>query len=321
MLFLFVNLSLREARQQGVGKSKKENAQDHFANTTSAAILKPASAIAAMRLTARDGRAAITQSHFEDSRKRFCFPRGTLKSLSNRFYAARVRFRFGQGLFSGDRVGHKVGSREKGLKGSGIGPEAFHYAVGKFSLGEIAVVEVGDFEFAAFRRAQSGNTLKNRVVVEVNADYSVGRERILGLFLDADDSSILENRNAKTARIRHFLQQNVSPFAFHTELRHGRGDAFFNDVVAEDHADGRAVSKRLRQAQGIRDAAFAHLIGIIQLPKAKRLSVSQQPQEIARILPAGDQEYLANARFHESPQWEVNHGLVVYRKQVLVRDL
>ena len=45
----------------------------------------------------------------------------------------------------------------------------------------------------------------------------------------------------------------------------------------------------LGQSQGVRDAAFAFLIGIVQMLQSEFLAVRQQTQEVARVPSARDQ--------------------------------
>ena len=86
-------------------------------------------------------------------------------------------------------------------------------------------------------------------------------------------------------------------------------------------ADALAVGEMLGQRQRVRDAAFAFLIGVVQMLQAELAAVGQQAQKIARIPAAGDDQNLSNARIHQRLDGVVNHGLVVNRQQVLVGDL
>ena len=60
-----------------------------------------------------------------------------------------------------------------------------------------------------------------------------------------------------------------------------------------------AIGKMFRQRQRIRDAAFALLVGVIQVLQAEFLAVGQQPQKVPRIASAGDDQNLPNARIHQ----------------------
>ena len=68
------------------------------------------------------------------------------------------------------------------------------------------------------------------------------------------------------------------------------GDGFFEDVVAQDHADLVAVGEVLGQRERVGDAAFAFLVGVVQMLESEFLAVGEQAQKIARIAAAGDQQ-------------------------------
>ena len=80
-------------------------------------------------------------------------------------------------------------------------------------------------------------------------------------------------------------------------------------------------AKVLGQRQRVGDAAFAFLIGVIQMLQSEFLAVRQQPQKIAGVPPARHQQNVANPRVDQRLERVIDHGLVVNRKQVFVGDL
>ena len=65
-------------------------------------------------------------------------------------------------------------------------------------------------------------------------------------------------------------------------------NAAFDDVVAQNHADLLAVSKVLGQGQGFGNAAFAFLVGVINVLQTELLAICQEAEEIAGIPAAGN---------------------------------
>ena len=98
-------------------------------------------------------------------------------------------------------------------------------------------------------------------------------------------------------------------------------DAALDDVVAQNHADLLAVGEVLGQRQGVGDAAFALLVGVVDMVQPELLAVGQQAQKIARIAAAGDDQDIANAGIHEGLDGVIDHRPVVNGQQVFVGDL
>jgi hypothetical protein len=49
----------------------------------------------------------------------------------------------------------------------------------------------------------------------------------------------------------------------------------FDDVIAQNYANRIVRGEVFYQRQGLRDAAFAFLVGVVKMFKAKRFSISQ----------------------------------------------
>ena len=81
-----------------------------------------------------------------------------------------------------------------------------------------------------------------------------------------------------------------------------------------------AIGEMFRQPKRVGDAAFAFLIRVVQMLQRRIFPICQQPQKIAGIASAGDQQDLLDARIHQRLDRIVDHRLVVNRQQMLVRD-
>jgi hypothetical protein len=92
--------------------------------------------------------------------------------------------------------------------------------------------------------------------------------------------------------------------------------------VAKDNANRMTISKIFRQAKCFRDSAlsFLILIRVVYVLQVKIASIAKETEKISGVVPAGDQQNFRDARVHESLDGVIHHRLVVYGKQVLVRD-
>ena len=112
----------------------------------------------------------------------------------------------------------------------------------------------------------------------------------LGFLLDAQHVFAANFRNAKSLRVRDFLQKDLRAPSLLSEILDSAANVVLDDVVAQNYANRLAGGKVLRQAQRLSDAAFAFLIGIIQMLQSEIPAVSQQPEKIACVLSACDQK-------------------------------
>ena len=81
----------------------------------------------------------------------------------------------------------------------------------------------------------------------------------------------------------HFLEQDVRAPRLLAKAVGGLADVALDDVVAQNHADLLAVGEMLRQRQRVGNAAFAFLVGVVDVFQPELLAVGQQAQKIARI--------------------------------------
>ena len=68
-------------------------------------------------------------------------------------------------------------------------------------------------------------------------------------------------------------------------------------------------------------ALFAFLVPVAEMFQPEMLSVGQQAQKIARVFAPGDNQNVADARFHQRLDGIVDHRFVVNRQQVFVGDI
>ena len=128
--------------------------------------------------------------------------------------------------------------------------------------------------------------------------------------------SATPNRCASVTSLRRIF----APSLLLLEVLHGLADIVFNNVVAEDDADRLAGGEILRQTQGFGNAAFAFLIGIIQMLQPKIAAVSQQAEKISGIFSARDEKDFFDSRIHERLDGVIHHWLVINGQEMLVRD-
>src|ERR1700686_2484429 len=76
----------------------------------------------------------------------------------------------------------------------------------------------------------------------------------------------------------------------------------------------------LGQAQSVRDAARTLLVGIVDVLQAKVTPIAQQLQKFPCIFSTGNEKDLLNSSINKGLDRVIHHGLVVYRKQVFIRN-
>ena len=151
----------------------------------------------------------------------------------------------------------------------------------------------------------------------VTAKFDLG---LRGLLFDADDAVAGDFGHAEALGVRHFLEQDVGALGLLAETVRGRQDVALDDVVAQHHADLLAVGEMFGQRQGVGDAAFAFLVGVVDVLQAELLAVGQQAQKIAGIPAAGDDQDVLDPGIHQSLDRVVDHRPVVDRQQMFVGD-
>src|SRR4051794_18943928 len=93
----------------------------------------------------------------------------------------------------------------------------------------------------------------------------------------------------------------------------GANDIAFDYVVPEHNANTVTRRKMLDQGKSGGNAALAFLICVINMLQAKRLTVPEQFQEIARGVSPRDDHNIGDARINQRLNRIIDHRLVVYR--------
>jgi hypothetical protein len=204
------------------------------------------------------------------------------------------------------------------LERAGVRPPAVHHAVAQVVPLDVPVVDVGDLELAARRRLEPLDDFEDARVVNVDAGHREAAPGLEGLLLDAGDAAVLEHRDAEALGIVNLGEQDARPPPGIPS--HHRPDALLEDVVAENDAERLAVGEVLGQGERVRDPALALLVRVVDVVEAELAPVAQQPEEVARVVPAGDDEDVADAGVDQRLDRVVDHRPVVHREQVLVGD-
>ena len=97
-------------------------------------------------------------------------------------------------------------------------------------------------------------------------------------------------------------------------------DGGFEDVVAQDHADGIIICEVLRETESLGDSPLPLLVGVVQPSQPELFSVSQQPKKVTRVISTRHDEDVVDPRMNELVNGKVDHGPVEYRQKVLVGD-
>ena len=114
--------------------------------------------------------------------------------------------------------------------------------------------------------------------------------------------------------IGDFLQKNPRSRSLLPEVIDVRGNGTLYDVVSKNDADGFLLREEFGEGQCRGNSPFPLLVSVIDVVQSKLLAVAEQPEEISCVLPAGYNQYVANARIHHPFDGIVDHRLVVYRQ-------
>src|SRR5262249_43933993 len=98
-------------------------------------------------------------------------------------------------------------------------------------------------------------------------------------------------------------------------------NAALDDVVPQHDADLLPVGEMFSKTKRVRNAAFAFLVGIVNVVQAPLLTVGQQSQKVAGISTSGDDQNVAHTGINQRLYRVVDHRPVVNRQQVLVGNL
>ena len=107
----------------------------------------------------------------------------------------------------------------------------------------------------------------------------------------------------------------VSPECIHHGL-----DRVLTDVVGQHHQHRVAVDEPSGQTESFGDPTRPLLVAVAQAVDAELVAVAQQTEELPRVRAAGHQHDLRDPSVHQGFDAPVDHGPVVDRQQMLVRD-
>src|SRR5437762_2678643 len=140
-----------------------------------------------------------------------------------------------------------------------------------------------------------------------------------GLFFDAQDPVSSYFSDSETLGIGNFLQQDSGTPGLPGKVVQCAADVSLDDVVAKDYANSVAASKVFSQAQRIGNSSFSLLIGIVDILQSELFPVREESKEVTGIITPRHDQYFAYAGLNEGPERIVDHGLVVYGQEMLVR--
>src|SRR4051812_30331886 len=112
-------------------------------------------------------------------------------------------------------------------------------------------------------------------VVEIDSSDGPVALWVGWLLDDLHNAIALQLRHAVGLGIFHLGKQNLSALPLMAEALRGVADRILQNVVAQNQANRIARREMLGQAQRLRDAARAILIGIVQLFEAKLAAISK----------------------------------------------
>ena len=99
-----------------------------------------------------------------------------------------------------------------------------------------------------------------------------------------------------------------------------RRDLLLVEVVGEHDDDRIAADELFGETERLGDAAGALLIGVEEALDSPFVSVAKKPKELSCVCSTRDEHELSNACFNQRLDRPEDHGPVVDRKQVFVRD-
>ena len=102
---------------------------------------------------------------------------------------------------------------QEGIEGPCVCPPSLEDAVTQAAVGQIQVVDVGDFQLSPGRGLQSADAVEHPGIIHVKTSDRVTRLRLLGLFLNADDFVAFKHRDAEPLRVRNLFQNHVRALA------------------------------------------------------------------------------------------------------------
>src|SRR5436309_12480410 len=146
---------------------------------------------------------------------------------------ARVRTSGQGGRFNsvGPGLSDEIVRSQERFESPGVRPPSVEYTVSHKTVGEVEVVDIGNFELPSPGRFHGANAVEHPGVVHVKTGHRIARPGLLGLLFDADDSVSLEDRNSEALRVGNLLENDMDPGGLPPERFTSRDDVLLNDVV------------------------------------------------------------------------------------------
>src|SRR5436309_15190456 len=102
------------------------------------------------------------------------------------------------------------------------------------------------------------------------------------------------------------------------EVGSGIAYTLFVNVISQNDADKVSLDKVFGKRQCRGDAAFAFLVGVVQVLQTKRLAIAQQLQEIASVSPYCEDQDFCDTSVNYRLNRVVDFQSVVYRQQMFI---
>src|SRR3990167_7295078 len=104
--------------------------------------------------------------------------------------------------------GYQVRSPQERIKSPRVSPLAFDFFKTHFTLSDIGVVYVGDFQLPPRRRLLAADDVENVLVVQVKTSDDEVAFRFFRLLLDFHNAVPFYLRHAEALRVGDFLEEN-----------------------------------------------------------------------------------------------------------------
>jgi len=217
----------------------------------------------------------------------------------------------------------EAGGLEQGFMRAGVEPggASAENVDAQCAFGEVAIVEIGDLEFAAGGGALLARVARGVAVVEIQSRHCVAGAGLRGFFFNGEDAALLiEFHHAIPFWIAHVVGEDGGAFAqcgclayYAFEIRS------VEQIIAQDQTARSALQELLADDEGLRQSFRPGLLGVRELHAPLR-SIPQQAAEQRQIVRRADDEHLPYARQHQRTQGIIDHRLVVNRQELFGYD-
>src|SRR5438874_7777660 len=183
---------------------------------------------------------------------------------------------------------------------AGVAPEAFDDVVLHQTAIHVGIVDVSNLELTATRWLEIAYSLEYARVVHVDANDRVRARRRFGLLANVRQPVVFaEYRHAEVPQmgwILHLLEQDSPALRLGREVLDVGRNALAEDVVAKHDDHFVTVHEAFTQAERFGDTPGLSLKRKLQAMQPELGAVAEQGQELTRVIAAGDDHNLDNAR-------------------------